>query len=184
MKINIVGASGSGVTTLGEQLSRELNIPYFDSDYYYWEPSNPPFTIRRDPAKRNAMLQQDIVPYKDALLGGSFISWGDEWLTTFDLVVFLWIPSTIRIERLKQRELERYGEIIYTNEERNRLFNEFIDWASGYDSGIARGRTLQAHEEWLKKLNCPVVEIRGNKSIESRVKIVMQAIHSHFRFLQ
>jgi adenylate kinase family enzyme len=181
MKINIVGASGSGVTTLGLQLSQELNIPYFDSDYYYWEPSDPPFTIRRDPVKRNAMLQQDIAQYKDALLGGSFISWGDEWLTAFDLVVFLWIPPAIRIERLKQRELERYGEIIYTNEERNKLFNEFIDWASGYDSGLARGRTLHAHEAWLKKLNCRVLEIRGDESVERRVNLVMQTIHSNYR---
>lgn len=184
MKINIVGASGSGVTTLGEQLSRELNIPYFDSDYYYWELSDPPFTIRRDPAKRNAMLQQDIAPNKDALLGGSFISWGNEWLTAFDLVVFLWIPPAIRIERLKKRELERYGEIIYTHEERNKLFNGFIDWASGYDSGLARGRTLQAHENWLKKLSCSVLEIRGDESVESRVKLVLQAIYSNNKLSQ
>lgn len=181
MKVNIVGASGSGVTTLGKQLSLKLGIPYFDSDYYYWEPSDPPFTIRRDPIKRNAMLQRDIAKHKDTLLGGSFISWGDEWLTAFDLVVFLWIPPAIRIERLKQRELERYGNIIYTNAERNRLFNEFIDWASGYDSGIARGRTLQAHEAWLKKLNCPVLELRGDESVESRVNSVMQTIHSNYR---
>lgn len=177
MKINIVGASGSGVTTLGEQLSQKLNIPYFDSDHYYWEPSDPPFTVRRDPVKRNAMLRQDMDYHDDSILGGSFISWGDEWLTAFDFVVFLWIPPAIRIERLKKRELYRYGEIIYTNAERNKLFNEFIDWASGYDSGIARGRTLQAHEEWLKKLNCPVLEIRGDNSVENRVDIVMQAIY-------
>ena len=176
MKVNIVGASGSGVTTLGERLSHELSLPYFDSDYYYWEPSDPPFTLRREPAKRNAMLQQDIAQHKDWLLGGSFLSWGNEWLTAFDLVIFLWTPPAIRIERLKERELQRYGDVIYTDAERNILFNEFIDWASGYDSGIARGRTLQAHEDWLKKLSCPVVEIRGDSSVESRVQVVMQAI--------
>lgn len=181
MKINIVGASGSGVTTLGEQLSRELNIPYFDSDHYYWEPSDPPFTVRRKPIERNAMLRQDLDQHKDSILGGSFMSWGDEWLTAFDFVVFLWIPPAIRIERLKKRELYRYGEIIYTDGERNKLFHEFIDWAAGYDSGIARGRTLQAHEEWLKKLNCPILEIRGDNSVENRVDRVMQAITSSIR---
>jgi adenylate kinase family enzyme len=180
MKINIVGASGSGVTTLGERLSQELAIPYFDSDYYYWEPSDPPFTIRRESAKRNTMLKGDLDQHKAWLLGGSFLSWGNEWLTAFDLVVFLWIPPAIRIERLKKRELQRYGEVIYTDSERNVLFNEFIDWASGYDSGAARGRTLQAHEDWLKKLNCSVLEIRGDESVESRVTLIMQAIYSHY----
>lgn len=184
MKINIVGASGSGVTTLGERLSQELAIPYFDSDHYYWEPSDPPFTVRRDPVKRNVMLREDLNHYKDSILGGSFINWGEEWLTAFDLVVFLWIPPSIRIERLKKRELYRYGEIIYTSPERNKLFNEFIDWASGYDSGIARGRTLQAHEDWLKKLTCPVLEISGDTTVESRIDMVMQVIRKNYKLSQ
>ncbi|UUF17010.1 MULTISPECIES: shikimate kinase [Flavobacterium] len=30
-------ASGSGVTTTGEALSKKLDIPYLDSDAYFWE---------------------------------------------------------------------------------------------------------------------------------------------------
>ncbi|CAC9976206.1 hypothetical protein FLAPXU55_03930 [Flavobacterium panici] len=37
MKIHIFGASESGVTTAGEALSKKLDIPYFDSDTYFWE---------------------------------------------------------------------------------------------------------------------------------------------------
>jgi shikimate kinase len=37
MRMLIIGAKGSGVTTLGEALAKQLAIPYFDADYYYWE---------------------------------------------------------------------------------------------------------------------------------------------------
>lgn len=46
MKIHIFGASGSGVTTLGNALANQLNIPYFDSDHYFGKP--PIHPLRKD----------------------------------------------------------------------------------------------------------------------------------------
>jgi adenylate kinase family enzyme len=59
MHINIFGASGSGVTTLGNALAEKLGYSYFDSDHYFWEKSDPPFTLRRDAEKRNSMINND-----------------------------------------------------------------------------------------------------------------------------
>lgn len=174
MKIHIMGASCSGVTSLGLYLSNVCNIPYFDTDEYFWEQSDPPFTVRRDPEKRNEMVYEQLKQQEVWLLGGSVINW--QLFVRFDLVVFLWIPGEIRIQRLKERELERYGNIIYTDAERNRQFNEFINWASGYDDNTARGRTLAAHEEWISKLDCPVLELRGDMTIAERADKVLKKI--------
>jgi adenylate kinase family enzyme len=174
MKIHIFGASGSGVTTLGKALSEKMNYPYFDSDDYYWEPSDPPFTIRRNPRKRNEMLDQDLEKQGNWILGGSMISWSEKWLSAFDLAVFLWIPPAIRLERLKAREYERYGEIIYTNRKRNELFQAFIQWASTYENHDLKGRTLLAHEHWMKKLTCPLIELRGDYSIQYRLEKILE----------
>jgi adenylate kinase family enzyme len=170
MKIHVLGASCSGVTTLGEHLARAFNIPYFDSDQFFWEESDHPYTVRRNPVERNAMVYHHISIHSDWILGGSIIDW--ELEIDFDLVVFLWIPPGVRIERLKVRELEKFGDIIYTDRKRNKQFIEFINWSSGYDDHTARGRTLMAHENWMKELKCPVLEIRGDSSISERVKQV------------
>jgi len=53
MKIHLFGASASGVTTLGHALAKKINIPYFDSNEYFWLPSEIPFALKRDPQKRN-----------------------------------------------------------------------------------------------------------------------------------
>jgi len=176
MKIHIFGASGSGVTTLGLALAEKLEIPYFDSDLYFWEPTEPPFTIRREPQLRNQQITDDIKKHADWILGGSVINWGDDWMPAFDLVVFLLIPNTIRIERLKKRELERYGNIIFTDPDRHRQYNEFIEWAAGYDDNTARGRTLQAHEQWIQRLTCPVLEIREDNSVEDCIQLIMERL--------
>ncbi|TDO19313.1 P-loop NTPase family protein [Pedobacter duraquae] len=88
MKIHIVGASCAGSTTLGKALSLELNIPYFDTDSFFWAESDIPYTIKRDPEQRNQMLKDQLLPHESFIVGGSLVSWGEEWKTQFDLVVF------------------------------------------------------------------------------------------------
>ncbi|MEX1377920.1 MAG: hypothetical protein AB1Z23_10695 [Eubacteriales bacterium] len=55
-RIHIFGAAGSGVTTLGKALSEYINIPVFDYDDYYWENTDPPFSVERPKEKRLEMI--------------------------------------------------------------------------------------------------------------------------------
>ncbi|QEM08625.1 AAA family ATPase [Mucilaginibacter rubeus] len=174
MRINIFGASGSGVTTLGQALSEKLGYPYFDSDHYFWFPSNPPFTNRRPPEERNAMINNEMAGNENWILGGSVINWNNNW--QFDLSVFLYIPPTIRIRRLQEREYERYGDIIHTDRERNRLYNEFIEWARGYDELITNSRSLHSHKNWMNNLKTPLLVIEGDTTVEERVEAVLRKL--------
>ncbi|SIO50582.1 P-loop NTPase family protein [Chitinophaga niabensis] len=164
MKILIFGASGAGSTTQGKDLSAVLNIPYFDTDHYFWETS---FTVKRDPVTRNSMLKADLAKQESFIVGGSLVSWGDEWTSIFDRAIFLYLPPDIRLERLRKREFERYGDVIYTDPERTKLYEEFMDWAASYDTDTPR-RSLAVHEAWMKKLTCPVLTIKEDLSVESR----------------
>ncbi|MFC0517654.1 AAA family ATPase [Mucilaginibacter angelicae] len=174
MHINIFGASGSGVTTLGKALSEKLNYPYFDSDHYFWFPSDPPFTNRRLPDERNALINNEMAGVENWILGGSVINWNNNW--QFNLSVFLYIPQEIRLQRLRDREFERYGDIIHTDRERNRLYHEFIDWARGYDELITNSRSLHSHKNWMNNLKTPLLVIEGDTSVEDRVEAVLGKI--------
>src|ERR1700749_221279 len=131
MRINIFGASCSGVTTLGKALAEQINYPYFDGDNYFWLNTPIPFTERRSASERNELINCDLSQHKNWILGGSVINWQQEW--DFDLSVFLYIPKPVRIQRLIAREQERYSDVIHTDLGRNKQYNEFINWASGYD---------------------------------------------------
>lgn len=170
MKLHIFGASGAGVTTLGQALSDKLNIPYFDSDQYFWQKSDPPFTIRRNPPERNALMRNNLHSQDNWIMGGSIINWGADVFPPFDLIVFLWLPPAIRMDRLLQREHERYGDIILTDPQRKEQTNTFLEWAADYDNdtGIAT-RTLNAHEQWLKRQTAPVLELRGDMTVNERL---------------
>ncbi|MEH3113956.1 AAA family ATPase [Pedobacter terrae] len=176
MKIHILGASCAGTTTLGEALSARLNIPYFDTDRFFWEKSVVPYTIKRDPILRNQMLKDELSKTESYIIGGSLVSWGEEWKQMFDLAVFLYLPKEIRLERLVEREIERYGNNIYDDPQRHELFLEFIDWASKYDDRSFTGRNIGIHESWLAGVNCPVIKIEGDVTVAERLGRILKAI--------
>ena len=170
MKVHIFGASGAGVTTLGEALSAALGTPYFDSDTYYWEPSDPPFTVRRPAEARDAALAQALAQTESWVLGGSVVSWGQQWLAQVELVVFLWLPPALRLARLRQREQDRYGEAIRRDPARAAQAQAFLTWAAGYDDGSCGGsRTLANHTAWLGRFAGPVLELRGDLTVAERL---------------
>jgi adenylate kinase family enzyme len=179
MRINIIGASGAGVTTLGRALANATGYAYIDSDDYYWDNSTSadPFTIKRPLDIRNQLMLDDLRSHRNWILGGPVMGWKLKDELTFDLVVFLHVPPHIRMTRLKKREFERYGDIIYTDAERNRQFVEFMNWTAGYDDNTApSSRTLQNQLNWLQTLTCPVLRITGDTTINERVAVVRETM--------
>lgn len=177
MKIHIFGASGSGVTTLGEELSRQTYMKYFDCDDYFWETTELSYTKKRLPEIRNRMLNDDLGKSDNWVLGGSLIQWGYDFHSTFDLAVFLWIPPEIRIERVKIREYNRFGEKNFNDPLRSKQYQEFIEWVSGYDNNSSTGRNLELHELFLKKVQCDTLEIRGDYTTEQRIDMIINKIN-------
>jgi cytidylate kinase len=54
----------------------------------------------------------DVTTHATWMLSGSLCGWGDVAIPLFELVIFLAIPQAIRMERLRQREHQRFGERI------------------------------------------------------------------------
>ena len=104
----------------------------------------------------------------DAVVSGSLMGWGSALEAAFDLIVFLYVPTEIRLERLRRREIARFGK----------CDPAFLQWASEYDSGPSEGRSLAKHLTWLGERTTPVVRIDGDTSIEERVRITLAALGS------
>jgi len=174
-KIHIFGASGSGTTTIAKIISEKLGYKHFDTDNYYWYPTDIPFTKDRPIEERLQLMNADLASEDKWVLSGSLDGWGDPLVPLFELVVFVYVPQDIRIERLKKREIERYGNDVSPGGNRYESTKEFIKWAAGYDSGLLTGRNLPRHEKWLERLDCEVVKV-VNHSLDASVEVVMDAI--------
>lgn len=172
MKIIIFGASGSGKTTLGKSISRKLNWIYLDSDDYYWKKTNPPFQTKIPLAERNENLKTAFRKNNNVIVSGSLCSWSKFWDNAFDLGIYLGVPQEIRMQRLLNREIERYGEALNTNEATKKKSKEFLEWAASYHDD---GHSLR-HKNWIDRMDCDVINVNGDLTNDERLSIVLEKI--------
>lgn len=81
----------------------------------------------------------------------------------FDLIVYLSLPVELRLQRLRVREMQRYG----------RINEEFIAWAARYDDGDLTVRSRRLLDQWLDARVAPVLRLEGDMTVEARVAAVL-----------
>jgi adenylate kinase family enzyme len=164
--ILITGAAGSGTTTLAGALAKELHTRHLEADDFLWQPSNPPYQHLANKAQRGERLLQEMRSHGRAVVAGSVMGWGQPLENEFDLVVFLYLPVELRLERLERREIKRFGQ----------AQPEFLAWAAQYEDGSLPGRSLARHREWLAARKCAVLRLQGNMSVMDRVRQILDAV--------
>jgi adenylate kinase family enzyme len=175
-RVHITAASGAGVTSLGRALADALAISHHDTDDYFWRPTNPPYREMREVADRLRLMREVFLDRSDWVLSGSLDGWGDPIIPLLDLVVFLNVPTPIRLERLRAREARRFGaDAVAPGGSMHRQAKEFIEWASHYDDGTREGRNLARHQAWLATLPCRVLRLDGTRQVQELVREVCLA---------
>jgi adenylate kinase family enzyme len=176
-RIHVMGASGTGTTTLGRALADALALPHHDTDDYFWQPTDPPYRVRRELSDRLRLMQEMFLDRAGWVLSGSVESWGESVSPLFDLVVFVLVPTEVRLKRLRDREARHFGlDAVAPGGWRHQETEDFIEWASHYDDGTREGRHRASHERWLATLKCPVLRVDGTLPIPGLVRQIVAAI--------
>jgi len=175
-RIHIFGASGSGATTLGRELSEVLPHTLFDGDDYFWIEK---FDKMREARERVELLKEDLSNKNQWILSGAVCGWGDELKSFFDVVIYLYVPQDIRVNRLKAREFFRYGDEVLPGGRKYEQSQTFLDWALLYDTAGMEARSRVLHEHWMSGLSCPILIIEGDHSVKERVGMVIDYLNSH-----
>ncbi|SFL50727.1 AAA family ATPase [Halanaerobium salsuginis] len=176
LKIHILGPSGSGTTTLGKAISQKYGLAHFDADNYFWKQTTPPFQKVRSIAERRELLSSDLTQETNWLISGSLCGWGDIFMAEFNLVIYLWAPITIRLDRLKKREQKRFGSAVLPGGKMYQRHLQFLDSAARYDYDYTEFRNKRTHLEWLQRLNCPILKIEEVKPISEMLLDVKNII--------
>lgn len=154
-RVHVVGASGSGTTTLARDLADHWAVPHADVDDYFWLPSVPPFREKRPEQVRRALMREVFVLHEAWTLSGSMLGWGDDIVRECDAVVFLTLDPVERLRRLEARERRRRAGADFDEA----AWEMFLEWARGYDDPEFEGRSRVAHENWLGQINQPVLRL-------------------------
>lgn len=165
-RINVVGAPGSGTTTLGRALSARLGFSFADADSFYWKPTVPPFKEKYDSDVRLTMLLGELGASHASIVSGSVCSWGSELEDSFDLVIFLSLPTELRLQRIEAREISLFGGADAA----------FLAWAAQYEEGKLPGRSRARHEAWLESRWCRVLRFEDDQAVDVRVEQITESI--------
>lgn len=169
-RVHIVGASGSGTTTLARALADSWAVPHADADDYFWIPSDPPFIEKRGETASVALMRQVFVPREAWVLSGSMMGWGDAIVRECDAVIFLTLDPEERMLRLREREERRRAGRSQFDET---AWEAFLMWARGYDDPAFEGRSRVSHEHWLATVDKPVLRLDSSQPVDTLVSAVL-----------
>jgi len=177
-RIHILGAAGSGTSTLGVALAGALGVPHVDADSLYWLPTNPPFTTLRPAIERQALLKRTLPVGGHWVFSGAATEWAAPLESSYDLVVFLRLDPAVRLVRLRQREAARYGARILPGGDMAEINASFMAVAEAYDTAGSIHRGLAAHEAWLIDQPAPVVRLDTRAPVKHLLAVLMDRLAS------
>lgn len=151
--IIIFGANGCGKTTLGRELARILNFKHIDHEDYAFEKSEIPYTAERSFDKCVELMFADIEKSRGFVISAVTGNFGIDIEARYDLAVYIEAPLELRIERVKQRNLERFGERVLEGGDMYEGQKQFTDFVTS--------RSLSRIEQYADTLTCPVIRIDG-----------------------
>ena len=92
----------------------------------------------------------------------------------FDLAVLLFVPTDIRLERVKARAFENYGEQVLEGGDFYETHQKFYEWTADYDADDCPSVSRKRHEEWAAELTCPVLRLDGVFPIANNAEHIVQ----------
>jgi len=172
MGIIIFGASGAGSTTLGKEIAEQLVFQYLDIDDYLWcWETKIPLTVTRSNDERTKLLMNDIMKYPNFVIAGTIFSNQKLFEHLFDLAIFVSTPAKVCAERVRAREITRWGQRVLPGGDMYKItrfhgdYNDYIANAQKYETADVSKFGRKLHTKWASELPCPVLDVDGTKNI-------------------
>lgn len=169
--IMIIGPSGSGKTTLGRLVAAQLGYPYFDVDDYIWrKDTQKPYTVMYSREEKISRLSNDILPYEHFVMAGSMSSFHFAFDDKFEMLVLLYVEPDIRVQRVHERALERFGARILEGGDLYENHMRFLEDVRRYENDGSPN--LNEQKKWMAEMSCLKVELDGTDSLEYNANII------------
>ena len=162
--IAIVGLNGSGKTTLGRGLAERLGFYRMDVEDYYFPKSDVPYAVARTREEVERLMLADIAEHGDFVLSAVCADFA-AIEPFYELIVYLEAPQNERMERIRQRSVDKFGSRVLPGGDMYEQEENFFVFAAK--------RTPDKIEKWIKTVACPVLRIDSRKPTEELVRCVI-----------
>ena len=162
--ICVCGLNGSGKTTLAGALAKELSFKHMDIEQYYFTSTDNPYASSRTKEEVERLLLEDIKQNPCFVFSAVNGDMTLEINENYALVVYLDVPLDMRMKRIRQRAIDKFGNRILPGGDMYEQEEQFFSFAET--------RTPEKIEDWLKTVNCKVIRLDGTRPIPENVEVI------------
>ncbi|MDQ0427642.1 adenylate kinase family enzyme [Planomicrobium stackebrandtii] len=175
MKIQVIGGSGTGKSTLAKYISEQENCVWIDTDRYLWKDSS--FTENHPAEKRLELYKKDMQSTDRYAVSGSVFSWCKDGFNNRELFIFLELDEAERMKRLLEREANRGNLNNMWPDQQGKPTNDFIEWCKTYHTSTDKTAvgTYEAHMHELELSQSPILKLNSSKSTEELYREIAAA---------
>ena len=172
----VCGLNGAGKSTLGKALADRLSFYFIDSENLYFSETDSDYIYDspRTHEEAEKLLFYKTQTHKNFVFASVKGDYGEAANPYFQYVVLIDVPKNIRLQRVKNRSFQIFGNRILPNGDLYEREKKFLDFVKSRDNNTV--------EEWVRSLTCPVIRVDGTKPVNENVDIIIEKILSFTPF--
>ncbi len=170
--IMICGLNGSGKSTLGKALAEKLDFHFIDIEDLYFPKTSSDY-LYSSPRTREevkALLFREIDAHENFVLASVKGDYGENIIPFFRYAVLLDVPKEIRLQRIRNRSFQKFGNRMLAGGDLYEREERFFDFAGS--------RPENTVEDWIRSLKCPIIRIDGTKPVEENINFIIARLHN------
>ena len=158
--IIVCGLNGTGKSTLGKALAEELGHHFIDSEDIYF-PRAEAYASPRTREEAEAVLRGEIQAHPDFVLSTVKMEHGESFYPFFRWAVLIHVPRDIRLERVGNRSLQKFGSRMLPGGDLYEQEERFLE--------AVAAKAEDSVDEWIRALSCPVLRVDGTRPVRENV---------------
>ena len=173
MGIIICGLNGSGKSTLGRALAETLGWRFIDNEDLYFPKADPeePFAVVRTQEEVTALLLAEVQRDDRFVFASVRGNHGAAVLPYYKAAVLVEVPRDVRLARIRQRSLARFGERALPGGDLYESEMRFYEMAAARPESYASA--------WLTGLSIPILRVDGTQPTAENVTRISAWLAAH-----
>ena len=166
MAVIICGMNGSGKSTLGRALAEHLGWRFLDNEDLYFPKTDPahPFAVERTQDEVKQLLLEALRQDEQLIFASVRGNYGEAALPYYKAAVLVEVPREIRLARVKERSLRKFGQRMLPGGDLYESERRFFD--------IVAARPEDYATRWLNGLDIPVLRVDGTRPVGENIAII------------
>lgn len=164
--ILITGLNGCGKSTVCKLLAEKMNYFSMDVEDYYFIKDDTPYSKFNTYEQTKKLMLDDIKKHNNFVLATVNCDWGEDIASMCKLAVVLKAPLDIRMQRIKKREYDKFGDRVLTGGDLYESQQKF------HTKVLNRGE--EHIEKQMQFITCPVLELDATLPIIDIVNAIYE----------